>query len=109
MAFLVAPTSPDERIEAAAQASSGFLYCVTLTGVTGARGELASGLEPMLRRVRSHTDLPVVAGFGISRPEHVRALAGLADGAAVGSALMEAVHQGADTIALVKELVSACQ
>ena len=106
--FLVAPTSAEERIEAACQASSGFVYCVTLTGVTGARREMASGLPDLLRRVRTHTALPIAAGFGISRPEHVRALSGLADAAVVGAALVDEVHAGRDPSILLRELVSAC-
>jgi len=104
--FLVAPTSPDPRIELAAEASSGFLYCVTVTGVTGIREELDSRLEHLLRRVRRLTDLPLAAGFGISRPEHVRALRGQADAAVVASALMNEVLEGRDPQRLFEELVN---
>src|SRR5262249_31437574 len=74
--FLVAPTSPDSRIASIAERSSGFVYCVTLKGVTGARAELAAGLSELLGRVRQATGLPVAAGFGISRPDHVPTLRG---------------------------------
>ncbi len=107
--FMVAPTSPDSRIASIAERSSGFLYCVTVRGVTGARGDLASGLEALLGRVRRATELPVAAGFGISRPDHIRALRGHADAAVVGSALLDRVHNGQDPVELVQELVAACR
>src|SRR5262245_34908767 len=107
--FLVAPTSPDSRIAGIADRSTGFVYCVTVKGVTGARRELAGGLEALLGRVRRCTDLPVAAGFGISRPEHVRALHGHADAVVVASALLERVHRGEDPVALVVELLAACR
>ena len=107
--FLVAPTSPDSRIADIAEQSSGFVYCVTLKGVTGARAELAPGLSQLLGRVRQATDLPVAAGFGISRPEHVRTLRGHADAAVVASALLDRVHRGEDPLELAEELLSACR
>lgn len=107
--FLVAPTSPDSRIASIVERSSGFVYCVTVKGVTGARTELASGLERLLGRVRRATDLPVAAGFGISRPDHIRALRGHADAAVVASALLDQVHRGEDPVALVEELLAACR
>jgi tryptophan synthase alpha chain len=107
--FLVAPTSPDSRIASIAERSSGFVYCVTVRGVTGARSELASGLEGLLARVRRSTDLPVAAGFGISRPEHIRTLRGQVDAAVVASALLDRVHRGEDPVALVVELLAACR
>jgi tryptophan synthase alpha chain len=107
--FLVAPTSPDSRIASIVERSSGFVYCVTVKGVTGARAQLASGLEQLLGRVRSATDLPVAAGFGISFPEHIRTLRGHADAAVVASALLDRVHRGEDPVALVVELLSACR
>jgi len=107
--FLVAPTSPDSRIAGISERSSGFIYCVTLKGVTGVRAELAGGLVGLLERVRRCTDLPVAAGFGISRPEHLRALRGHADAAVVGSALLDRVHRGEDPVELVEELLAACR
>jgi tryptophan synthase alpha chain len=107
--FMVAPTSPDSRIATIAERCSGFVYCVTLRGVTGARTELASGLERLLARVRQATDLPVAAGFGISRPEHIRTLRGRADAAVVASALLDRIHRGEDPVAHVVELLAACR
>lgn len=86
--FLVAPTSTDERIENAARYGSGFIYCVSVTGVTGAREKMSETLGAYLDRVRSHSDLPLAVGFGISRPDHVRQVAEHADGAIVGAALI---------------------
>ena len=87
--FLVAPTSTDERLRAVAARAKGFIYCVSLTGVTGARGAMATTLPSYLARVRATTALPLVVGFGISRPEHVAGLRGHADGAIVGSKIVD--------------------
>jgi len=107
--FLVAPTSPDSRMRGIAERSSGFVYCVTVAGVTGARSLLPPRLEELLARVRSATDLPIAAGFGISQPEHVRRLRGRADAAVVGSALVARVQRGEDSVQLVQELLLACR
>lgn len=88
--FLVAPTSTDKRIAEIAAHASGFVYCVSLTGVTGKRAALPD-FGPYLARVRAHTDLPLAIGFGISTPEHVRQVAAVADGAIVGSALINLI------------------
>jgi tryptophan synthase alpha chain len=113
--FLVAPTSTDARLRAVAERASGFVYCVSLTGVTGARDHLSEELPAYLARVRGHTDLPLVVGFGISRPEHVRAVATLADGVVVASALINhldrlpAEEQVAGATAFVRELAAAAR
>ena len=90
--YLVAPTSTDDRLETVAQQASGFVYCVSLSGTTGARSRLADGLPSYLDRVRKHIDLPLAVGFGISRPEHVQTVAAHADGAIVGAALIDRVE-----------------
>lgn len=95
LTFLVTPTSPEARIAKVAQisqeAESGFVYVVSLSGVTGARSSLSETLPSLVEGVRRHTgDLPLAIGFGISRPEHVATVAKLADGFAVGSALINA-------------------
>lgn len=107
--FLVAPTSTDERIATACSASTGFVYCVTVTGITGSRSTLPSDVPSLLDRVRGQTTLPVAAGFGISRPEHLTALRGHADAAVVGSAIVKEIQEGRDPASLVKELLSACR
>ena len=87
--FLLAPTSPEERLRRVCEVASGFVYCTALAGVTGARRSLAADLAEFTARVRRRTDLPLAVGFGISRPEHVAAVRRLADGAIVGSALID--------------------
>lgn len=88
---LLAPTSPDRRIAQACKDARGFIYCVSVTGVTGARQELAWGLPDLVGRIRRHTDLPVLVGFGVSRREHLEAIGGFADGAVVASALLDVI------------------
>ena len=107
--FLVAPTSPEERIRNICAHSSGFVYCVTVTGITGARRSLPRGLKGMLANVRKHTELPLAAGFGISRPEHMQSLRGVADAAVVASAIVSEIDRGGDGVPLVKELLAACR
>ena len=96
LVFFVAPTSSDTGIEAACRAATGFIYCVAVTGVTGARAQLDPAVLPLIEVVRRHTTLPVVVGFGISKPEHLAALEGKADGAIVASALLDAIAQAPD-------------
>jgi tryptophan synthase alpha chain len=91
--FLVAPTSGDERIAKITACSRGFVYIVSRTGVTGAQQDLSSAISPTVARVRRHTRLPVAVGFGISRPEHVRAVWDIADGAVVGSAIVSEMEK----------------
>jgi tryptophan synthase alpha chain len=107
--FLIAPTTTEDRVESICSHSSGFVYCVTVTGVTGARKDLPEGMEGLLDQVRKHTQLPVAAGFGISRPEHMKALRGHADAAVVASAIVSEIDSGGDPIPLVKELLKACR
>lgn len=97
--YLVTPTSPDERLAQVAEAakdSGGFLYCVSLSGTTGARDRLPEHLAAFIARVRSHSELPLAVGFGVSRPEHVAEIGTLADGAVVASALLNAVDAAPD-------------
>jgi tryptophan synthase alpha chain len=86
---LLAPTSTDTRIEMACGTASGFIYCVSLTGVTGAREDLTSRVFRLLERVRRYTELPLAVGFGISRREHVESVGRVAQAAVVGSALIK--------------------
>lgn len=89
--FLLSPTTTDERIRRAGELGSGFLYGISRLGVTGARERVAAGAEAMVRRIRSHTSMPIALGFGISRPEHVAEVAAYADAAVVGSALVSVI------------------
>jgi tryptophan synthase alpha chain len=88
---MYAPTTPDERLARLVPRARGFVYCVSLTGVTGARRALGGDVAEFVGRVRRHTSLPIVVGFGISAPEHVASLRGVADAVAVGSAALNAV------------------
>jgi len=114
--FLAAPTSDDERLQKISACSSGFLYLISRTGVTGAKDSLPDDLPGLLRRVRHFTELPVAVGFGISLPGHVSVLGGLADAAVVGSALVAEIEKApsieAATAALsdrVSVLKEACR
>ncbi len=91
---LVAPTSTEERIRAAAAATDGWLYLVSVTGTTGARTELSPALPPLMERVRAVTDVPVYIGFGISNAKLARAAGELADGVVVGSRAVEVAQDG---------------
>jgi len=91
--FLAAPTSTDARLERAARASTGFLYLISRTGVTGERSELAAGARALVERARRVTSLPLAVGFGISRPEQVREVQSLAEAAVVGSAVVHAIEE----------------
>jgi tryptophan synthase alpha chain len=91
--FLGAPTSTDERLKKIAACSSGFLYLISRTGVTGAKDVLPDDLPALLRRARNVTQLPIAVGFGISLPGHVSVLGGLADAAVVGSALVTEIEK----------------
>jgi tryptophan synthase alpha chain len=90
---LLAPTSTDQRIAQACKQAEGFIYCVSLTGVTGARAELRGGVAELVGRIRRHTDLPVLVGFGVSTSQHVQEIGRFADGVIVGSALMDAIDR----------------
>ena len=90
--FLGAPTSTDDRLAKIAACSSGFLYLISRTGVTGAKDALPSDLPSLVRRSRCVTQLPLAVGFGISLPGHVSILGGLADAAVVGSALVAEIE-----------------
>ena len=90
--FLGAPTSTDERLSTIAAVTSGFLYLISRTGVTGAKDSLPDELPALLRRARAITTLPIAVGFGISLPGHVSVLGGLADAAVIGSALVSEIE-----------------
>ncbi len=104
--FLAAPTSTDERLALIAKASTGFLYLISRTGVTGAKDQLAEELPALARRVRRVTHLPIAIGFGISLPGHVSVLGGLADAAVVGSALVEEIERAATVEAAAEALAA---
>jgi tryptophan synthase alpha chain len=90
---MLAPTTTDDRMAAACADAEGFIYCVSVVGVTGARTSLADELPAFLARVRQHATVPLVVGFGIARPEHVAAVTQHADGAIVASALVDILEK----------------
>lgn len=97
--FLGAPTSTDDRLAKIAACSSGFLYLISRTGVTGAKDALPDDLPALLRRSRAVTELPIAVGFGISLPGHVSVLGGLADAAVIGSALVSEIESATKSAA----------
>ncbi len=112
--YLIAPTSTDSRIDEVCDRTTGFVYAVSRTGVTGAENSVPPEVKGLVERVRARTDKPVCVGFGISKPEHVRMVCEVADGAVVGSALvskLNAVWKGgagkAEIVAFVRELKQA--
>lgn len=88
---MLAPTSPDERMESIARNAKGFIYLVSVTGVTGARTAISDGLGDLINRVREHTSVPVCVGFGIGTPEQAAQVGALADGVIVGSACVKII------------------
>jgi tryptophan synthase alpha chain len=112
--FLLAPTSTDERVKLIAEATSGFCYYVSRTGVTGEQSSIESSVQPMVEKIKSLTDVPVAIGFGISNPDQAREIAGYGDGVVVGSAIVRMIGELGDTPdtakkvgAFVKTLVDA--
>jgi tryptophan synthase alpha chain len=99
--YLLSPTTTAERARQAGELGREFLYLISRAGVTGARANLADGLPAMAARVRELSRLPLAVGFGLSRPEHVRAVAAVADAAVVGSALVSVIAEAGDTPGLV--------
>lgn len=104
--FLAAPTSSPERLKRIAEASNGFLYAVSRTGVTGEQKELATDLKQFLQALRSHTASPIAVGFGISHPDHVRAVWEEADAAVVGSSIVREIEQHIGKADLVERVAS---
>ncbi len=107
--FLVAPTSSEERLAKIAACSRGFIYIVSRTGVTGAQQDLSDAVLPTVSRVRNRSSLPVAVGFGISRPEHVRAVWKIADGAVVGSAIVAEMEKIAIPRELPRKIADFCR
>jgi len=112
--FLIAPTSPPERIKLIARISTGFVYYVSRTGVTGVRQDVEASVHGALDEIRKHTNKPIAVGFGISTPEQATEVAGYADGVVVGSAIVRRISElgnAPDTVqkvgAFVKSLVDA--
>jgi tryptophan synthase alpha chain len=107
--LLVAPTTPPDRRKRIAATATGFIYCLSVAGITGERTQLPADLSANVKALKAETDKPVCVGFGISRPEHVAAAAAASDGVIVGSALVKrlAAEGPASAVALAKELIAA--
>lgn len=99
---MLAPTTPDERMETIARSARGFIYLVSVTGVTGARKDITSGLGELIARVRRHTDIPVCVGFGIGTPDQAAAVGQLADGVIVGSACVREIGESPNPVETAK-------
>ena len=104
--YLLAPTSTDERITVVASRSQGFIYLVSLTGVTGTRNTLSPELESFVKRVKEKAGLPLCVGFGISTPEHARRVAAIADGVIIGSRLIQLIEED-ETLTSLKTFVTS--
>jgi tryptophan synthase alpha chain len=107
--FLAAPTSSRERIQRIAQSSRGFVYVVSRAGVTGTQDALSGTILPTITSVREFTDLPIAVGFGISRPDHVKAVWRIADGAVVGSAIVEQIEKAASSDGFARKIGVYCR
>jgi tryptophan synthase alpha chain len=104
--LLLAPTSPEDRIKLISELSSGFIYYVSLAGVTGIRERLSDSLNIMIKRIKKHTVKPVAVGFGISKPEHAKIASKEADGVVVGSAIIKIIEENLNSRESILERVS---
>ena len=104
--FLAAPTSTERRLKLVARYSTGFVYLVSRTGVTGEQDSISTAVAPLVRAVRAVTDLPLAVGFGISKPEHVAELAPQVEAVVVGSAIVRLIEKNADNASLEIQLES---
>jgi len=102
--YLVAPTTPDERIEMIVKRATGFVYYVSREGVTGMQKQVASNLAQQVARIRAHTNLPIAVGFGISTPEQAKAVASVANAVVVGSAVVNQIAKHGKSKDLVKRV-----
>ncbi len=103
---MLAPTSPDERMESIARNAKGFIYLVSVTGVTGERREISNDLEDLINRVRAHTSAPVCVGFGIGTPEQAKQVGQLADGVIVGSACVKMIGSSQKPVETAKQFAA---
>lgn len=100
---MLAPTSPNERMESIARNAKGFIYLVSVTGVTGARTSISDGLGDLINRVREHTSAPVCVGFGIGTPEQAKQVGKLADGVIVGSACVKTIGESKNPVEAARQ------
>jgi len=109
LVHLLAPTSDETRIKLAAKSATGFIYYVSLTGITGAKLNFNSAIGTQVEKIRQHTKLPIAVGFGISKPEDVKKIAPFADGVVVGSALVKLIAENSRTQKDCKKLTPAVE
>jgi tryptophan synthase alpha chain len=100
--YLIAPTTPEDRVELIASQAAGFIYYVSREGVTGMQSEIADSIGPMTAKIRQHTDLPIAIGFGISNPEQATKVASFGDACVVGSAVVKRIGEQGDSDSLVE-------
>lgn len=108
LVFLAAPTSPENRLKIIAKRSRGFVYCVSIKGITGIRNHVSNEAERLVSQIQVHTDTPAAVGFGISSPNHAHHTALFADGVITGSRIIKAVQDNEDLSALVQSFRQAC-
>src|SRR4030095_6013279 len=106
---MLAPTTPPERMEMIARNAKGFIYLVSVTGVTGERKSISEGLGELISRVREHTYVPVCVGFGISTPEQAKEVGKMADGVIVGTACVRAIGGSENPVETAKEFAASFQ
>ena len=104
---MLAPTTPNERMEAIARNAKGFIYLVSVTGVTGARASISEGLGDLINRVREHTSVPVCVGFGIGTPEQAKEVGAMADGVIVGTACVRAIGGSLTPVETAKQFAKS--
>ena len=104
---MLAPTSPDERMETIARNAKGFIYLVSVTGVTGERKSISGGLEELIARVRKHTSIPLCIGFGIGTPEQAKEVGAMADGAIVGTACVRTIGGSETPVETAREFAKS--
>ena len=104
--YLIAPTTPDERMEKIAKRATGFIYYVSREGVTGMQAQVAANLAAQVAKIRAHTQLPVAVGFGVSNPQQAKLVAQHADGVVVGSAIVNQIAENGKSPELVTKVVA---
>ena len=102
--YLVAPTTPDDRIELIVKRGSGFIYYISREGVTGMQTQVAANIAQQVAKIRAHTDLPIAVGFGVSNPEQARLVASSSDAVVVGSAVVDQIARNGKSQELVKRV-----
>jgi tryptophan synthase alpha chain len=104
--YLIAPTTPEDRIELIVRRATGFIYCVSREGVTGMQSKISTTIGEMISRIRAHTDLPIAIGFGISNPEQAAAVAREAEAVVVGSAIVNQIAEHGKSAGLVSKVAA---